>query len=363
MRVCYVLRQDAKRKPGGDTAKVDWYASILAARGHSAEVTYGLDRSAAPRADIYHLLNLDLPIENLSYATRLRRLGAPVVLSTIRHPFAGLQGLYRHGDDEYFRLARAVGMPHELALVARERIKLAPRFPGIASHRLSLMSYVDVQRGLVESVDKLLAMAPGEADALVSDFAIPAGQVRIVPNGFSFVNQAIERRVPLYDIAMVGRIEPRKNTNRALELARAAGLSVLVMGAINDNHRSYARRFREIVSSSEGITYWGRVGADAVKRGLAGAKVYLNPAWFEVVSQADCEAAALGVPVVTTRHSYASDFLQGSALELDPAVLSSVEGAEYLASQLRLADAPLLASEITWEMAVDALLGSYQELI
>ena len=363
MRITFALRADAEQKPGGDSRKVARYIDGLRSKGVEGTVVYSADDVPATRPDLVHLMNLDLPIENLIYARRLRREGRPFVLSTIRHPFEGVAKMYESGDDRFYRLLRGFGLPADHGVVVREHLKLAKRMRLLTP--ISFRSNSAAQHELLSLASAHLPMAPGERDAIRRDFGETSPDF-LVPNGFSLSSvREGARSAAKFDLVSVGRIEPRKN---ALNLVRAVAntqLRLLIVGGENVNHPQYFQEFLRQVNANPRVSYVGPLDQTGVISSLRSASAYVNAAWFEVVSQADVEAATLGLPVLSTVHSYLDDILGPGHAIVDPGKIASEDAGEYLCSQIEKAKlaSVTITSKPTWQDASDALKVAYSSTL
>jgi glycosyltransferase involved in cell wall biosynthesis len=97
-------------------------------------------------------------------------------------------------------------------------------------------------------------------------------------------------------LLFLGRIHPHKGTHLAIEVARRAGLPLVIAGIVHD--QAY---FRDEVEPrlSEQVTYVGPVGPDERDRLLGGAKALLHLISFaEPFGLSVVEAMATGTPVI-----------------------------------------------------------------
>ncbi|MBF4561454.1 glycosyltransferase family 4 protein [Microbacterium sp. VKM Ac-2870] len=290
-----------------------------------------------------------------------KAIGSKFVLSTISHPIDGIRAMYRYGNDSFYAKLRKLGVPESAGLAVREGAKSAAG--GHISRLLRIRSLDRMQQAVLDMTDLVLAIASGEARALSSRFTLPHRPV-VLPNalGFGGGRPPSEESTSNGDILVVGRVEPRKNT---LEMARAcerAGLRVIFAGAINENHRSYSRAFLKLIASSDHCSYLGHVGREELRSHLERARAYVNPSWFEVVSLADCEAAAMGVPVVTSVHSYIDDLLPNVS-RIDPVRVSMDADGSYLASCIESARVVEPPPERTWDQVGEELLDGYRSVL
>ena len=304
MNVTFLLRRDARAKPGGDTSKVERYVEHLTGIGVRSSITTDRKELQHLRPDVVHIVNLDLPAENLANARAASAYGARLVLSTIRHPYEGVKSFYTHGDDRLYRRLRKFGISASRGVGLRELIKLGMTRDSAAM--VAARDYVELQGALLSSVDYVLPMAQGELDSLRSDFTFEA-PARVVANALSFEPSSpgeSERTSDYrYDAISIGRIEPRKNS---LALARIAARSprrvMAFAGQLNQRHPQFVREFLRVVHDSPNIHYLGSLPHAQVRTVLAQSGAYLNPAWFEVVAQADFEAGTLGPPILPTQN-------------------------------------------------------------
>ncbi len=356
--VVYALRSDAIRKPGGDSTKVARYRSHLEKLGWSTHVVTSVEELCRAGGDVVHLLNLDLPLENYRYAQVARSRGIPVALSTIRHPFAGVEAMYQHGRDSFYMRTRRLGLSADRAVAIREQLKLASKRDSAAISKP--LGFNRSQKRLVDSVDALLPMAEGESRAISQQFAEKHHLIETVRNGHSFEPRSAPKDAT-WDVVSVGRIEPRKNSLALAQAALAAGLSVLFVGAVNTKHKDYSARFSNIVSSNSSLHHVGQVTHLELPELIQSARVYVNPAWFEVVSQADVEAASLGLPVVSTQYGYIEDSL-GDVTRIDPTDLV-LAPARTLERAIAAASTPTMAPPRAWGLAAAELDSVYRRLL
>jgi glycosyltransferase involved in cell wall biosynthesis len=330
VKVVFALRADAFTKPGGDSKKVDRYRQGLTQLGWDSEIVTSACDLAKTTSDLVHLMNLDTPRENLHYAKVAHHSKRPVVISTIRHPFEGMKAMYCLGDDKFYKQLRRLGIQAETGIGFREQVKLLKQRNLMAA--ITPGKYRELQKRLVQDAASVFPMATGESEALSKDFACqtPAWTIR---NGFSFSPaEQSESATKEFDIISVGRVEPRKNSLALARAASSSGLNTAFVGSINGNHRAYADEFLKTVEASGNVTYLGSKNHDEIIDVLQRSKAYINPAWFEVVSQADVEAACMGLRIASTQHSYLEDALGSDVVRFDPTELLMADAGDRLRS-------------------------------
>ena len=361
IRVIFVLRHDALTKPGGDTSKVQRYVEHLQHYGVDASVSTSADGLANSGAQICHLVNLDLPRTNTRVAAAAKRLDMKVVLSTVSHPQEGLTAMYHHSADRYFKALRAARFSAERGLSSREWLRLAIAERTVAGSPFEKLTRA--QQELVDLVDGLLPMAPGENNELARRFKFR--RARLVANGLNFPISQHESDGRIFRIVAVGRVEPRKNMLELAEAARQHDIPLIVAGAINRKHKKYVSRFLRVIESSPNIHYYGRLEKPELRRLLSSSSHYANLSWCEVVSQADMEAASLGCKLVLTQYSYSHEFLQSPIDLHSPEQLfhHGSDGRTKFADAVNAAVAAAPTQKYSWQGAGEQLADLYRELL
>src|SRR5664279_2075467 len=108
----------------------------------------------------------------------------------------------------------------------------------------------------------------------------------------------------------LGRMSPTKGAREAIEIARAAGVRLLIAAKMREP--AEYRYFDEQVAPllGDGISYLGEVGGAEKTRLLGGAKALLNPiSWPEPFGLVMIEALACGTPVLTLPNGAAPEIV------------------------------------------------------
>ncbi|HEY8535334.1 MAG TPA: glycosyltransferase family 4 protein [Vicinamibacterales bacterium] len=136
-------------------------------------------------------------------------------------------------------------------------------------------------------------------------------------------------------LAFVGRIAPEKRPDRAIEIARRAGLPLRIAAKVDAVDREYYESRIRPLLQQDGIEYLGELPEPEKLQLLAGAMALLFPIdWPEPFGMVVIEALGCGTPVIAWRCGSVPELVEhgrtGFIVEsLDDAV-AAVGEAEYL---------------------------------
>jgi glycosyltransferase involved in cell wall biosynthesis len=117
-------------------------------------------------------------------------------------------------------------------------------------------------------------------------------------------------------LAFLGRISPEKRLDRAIEIARRAGMPLKVAAKIYDEDRPYFEStIAPLLSKSHSfVEFIGEVGGERKDEFLRGAAALLFPIdWAEPFGLVMIEALACGTPVIAWRNGSVPEIIEHGA--------------------------------------------------
>jgi glycosyltransferase involved in cell wall biosynthesis len=185
---------------------------------------------------------------------------------------------------------------------------------------------IEVEKGVVRSVDRLIAQCPAERDELLAEYGARADQIALIPSAvdtdrYKPVDKGHARRMldidPTEDVIVyIGRIVPRKdvrNIIRALALLKARRLAtsgatmpkLLVVGGETEQPDPDATPGIGVLHALaaelgvlDQVRFVGRRQPDELYLWYAAADVAVTTPWYEPFGLTPLEAMACSVPVI-----------------------------------------------------------------
>ncbi|MBS2550520.1 glycosyltransferase [Catenulispora sp. NL8] len=185
----------------------------------------------------------------------------------------------------------------------------------------------------------------------------------VIPNGIdqSFYRPGEDRFGYLVHIAALG---PRKGTDLAIRIARAAGRQLVVIGSADRADPEGFAREVEPLLGDEHVTWLDEQSGDAKLPWLQGAAALLHPIrWDEPFGLVYVEALACGVPVLTLNRGAAPELVQhgvtGVVADQWTDLIDAARDPHRWSPQACRAS----VSHLTDDAMVEAYLNLYEQLI
>jgi len=103
-------------------------------------------------------------------------------------------------------------------------------------------------------------------------------------------------------LAFLGRMSPEKRADRAIEVARRAGMPLRIAAKIDDADRDYFEREIEPLLEADHVEFVGEIGPEEKNDFLGHARALLFPIdWAEPFGLVMIESMACGTPVIAYR--------------------------------------------------------------
>ncbi|NHM26776.1 glycosyltransferase family 4 protein [Desulfofundulus sp. TPOSR] len=329
MRVLFQIRPDYLTNMAGDSIQMLKTRQYLERLGVRVDVSTTL--TDLRPYDLVHLFNTTRVRETYIFLRQARQQGKPVAVSTIYWDAA--EFLARTGSSSGATTAWA------------------------SAHRL--------RRRVFQEATILLPNAREEMELISRQFG-PVAPHHIVPNGveefFAHARpDAFTRTYGLRNfILCVGRIAPRKNQLTLAEALRDTGLTLVLLGPVND--ASYAA---QCAAAGSHVIMLPFMEHHRLAAAYAAAAVHVLPGWFETPGLANLEAGLAGCRVVSTDRGTAKEYFGHLALYCQPDDPSSIRRAVMDALQsppnYRLKEH--IQRHFTWQRVAEETLIAYQKCL
>lgn len=324
MRVAYPMRVDALDKPGGDVEHMRTYIRYCqqVAQQKGMEFEGKILTELHPdlsEFDVVHLTNTDRPVDLYMQFLAAKHAGRPTVITPIHHSYREIERYERFGRGGLIGIfSRWMGFNR--LEVFRILIK-SRKYPELR-HALRKTLGIGIQAAQAEVLRGccfVLVISDKEAADIRSEIVeLPADRIVKMHHGFQTPDTPpISLKDRDIDIAVVARIEARKNQLAILDAVESLGLKAVFVGPPNPNHKRYARLLRKRIAESQS-TYIPGVPAHEVASILARARVHVAASWFEVSSLVDIDAYVLGCRVVASQCGGTRELLGDDAYYVDP---------------------------------------------
>lgn len=256
---------------GGTERIVSYLTEELVRQGH--EVTLFASGDSATAAELVPCAPTALRLAQVTDSAPY----AVLQLEKIRRRAGDFDIAHFHSDFLHFPLVRSLGTPSVTTLHGRLDLPfyqlLLDEFP-----ELPLVSISDDQRRL-----------------------LPAQWVATVLHGLPPDLYSFSPGEGGY-LAFLGRLSPEKRADRAIEIAKRAGVKLKIAAKVDKADENYFNESIRPLIKGPGIEYVGEINDSEKQAFLGGASALLFPIdWPEPFGLVQIEAMACGTPVVAWR--------------------------------------------------------------
>ncbi len=156
-------------------------------------------------------------------------------------------------------------------------------------------------------------------------------------------------------LLFLGRIHPDKGTHLAIEVAKQAGLPLIIAGIVQDE--TYFRDAIQPHVDGVGVSYLGPVGPAERDSLLGGARALLHLISFnEPFGLSVIEALATGTPVIATPLGSMPEILRHAATGF---LVSDIQAAVSAVAQVGQLDRRVCRHEATTRFSADRMIDDY----
>jgi glycosyltransferase involved in cell wall biosynthesis len=165
------------------------------------------------------------------------------------------------------------------------------------------------------------------------------------------------RATPEDYVAFVGRISPEKRLDRAIEIARRAGLELRVAAKIDAADVEYFEREIKHLMNQPHVRFLGEVGEDEKAALLGGARALLFPIdWPEPFGLVMIEAMACGTPTIAWRNGSIPEVIEHGGTGF---LVDCIEQAVAAVDRLDALDPAHIRSRFEWRFSVERMARDY----
>jgi glycosyltransferase involved in cell wall biosynthesis len=159
-------------------------------------------------------------------------------------------------------------------------------------------------------------------------------------------------------LAFLGRIAPEKGVDRAIEIARAAGVPLRIAAKVDRADTDYFQARIKPLLSAPDVEFIGEIAESEKSEFLGGASALLFPiSWPEPFGLVMIEAMACGTPVIGFRKGSVPEIIKNG---LTGFIVDTVEQAASAVSQLSTIDRAKVRGSFERRFSVGVMAKNYE---
>ncbi|MET1046627.1 MAG: glycosyltransferase family 4 protein [Hyphomicrobium sp.] len=159
-------------------------------------------------------------------------------------------------------------------------------------------------------------------------------------------------------LAFLGRVSPEKGVDRAIEIARRAGLPLRIAAKIDSADLDYFVAKIEPLLKAPGVEFIGEIGESEKSEFLGNARAVLFPiSWPEPFGLVMIEAMACGTPVIGFNHGSVSEVISHGVTGF---IVDSIDEAVQAVQHVKSLDRAEVRACFERRFSVDVMAQGYE---
>ena len=161
-------------------------------------------------------------------------------------------------------------------------------------------------------------------------------------------------------LAFLGRISPEKRADRAIEVARRAGMPLHIAAKVDDQDREYFEQEIEPLLGAEHVDFIGEIGPEEKNEFLGRARALLFPIdWSEPFGLVMIESMASGTPVIAYRSGSVPEVIADGVSGF---IVEDIDGAVEAVGRLDELDRAAVRADFERRFSVERMAHDYLDV-
>jgi glycosyltransferase involved in cell wall biosynthesis len=182
--------------------------------------------------------------------------------------------------------------------------------------------------------------------------------IRTVHHGYPKLQYEFSARPKGDYLAFLGRVSPEKGVDRAIEIAKRAGLPIRIAAKIDSADLDYFVAKIEPLFAAPGVEFIGEIGESEKSEFLGNARAVLFPiSWPEPFGLVMIEAMACGTPVIAFNHGSVSEVISDGVSGF---IVDSIDEAVRAVERVKSLDRAEVRACFERRFSVDVMAQGYE---